>query len=332
MNVTYFHRNSKGGYSIAKVSKTFISRFKNNLNVVEHEVPHFRADFLSVFRNIYYVFLNREKNGVNHITGDIHYCALGLIGCKTVLTVHDLTVFENEGNFLKKIFKKIIWFKLPIFFVDKIICISEETKRKLQQIVKRSDILVISNAVDPSFKYCSKEFNSIHPVILQIGTAWNKNIKNLISALYDIECKLIIIGSVEKDIQSILNKTIKSYEIKADLSDKEIINQYENSDIVAFVSLYEGFGMPIVEANAVGRAVITSNIQPMCDIANDSALLVNPNDIEAIRTGILKIINDKKYREKIIANGILNIKKYDIELIYKQYMSVYESLNKTNKI
>lgn len=326
INVTYFHRNPKGGYSIAKVSETFIREFRKNLNVVEYEMPNQRADFLSVFKNIYYIFINRNKTGINHITGDIHYGALGLIGCKTVLTIHDLSAYETNTSIIKSFIIKFIWFKLPLLFVNKIVCISEETKIRLEKIVKQKNILVIPNAIDPSFNVSLKKFNNSEPVILQIGTALNKNIKNLVLALQAIKCKLIIIGKIEKEIQLLLDETQINHEIKVDLTDLEIVKEYENSDIVTFVSLYEGFGMPIIEANAIGRAIITSNIPPMSHIANGAALMVNPNNVEEIKNGILKIIKDSEYRERIINKGILNVKNYNVELICKQYKDVYKSL------
>ncbi|MRX48660.1 glycosyltransferase [Pedobacter puniceum] len=326
MNITYFHRNSKGGYSIAKVSNTFITEFKKDLNVLEFEMPHHKADLFSVIKNIYYIFNNRNKTGINHITGDIHYGALGLIGCKTVLTIHDLSAHETNDSAIKRFIIKFLWFKLPLLFVNKIVCISEETKIRLEKIVKKKEILVIPNAVDSTFSVSIKEFNTSEPTILQIGTAWNKNVKNLILAVKHIKCQLIIVGQINKELELLLNKNQINYKIRKDLSDREIIEEYKNSDIVAFVSLYEGFGMPIIEANATGRAIITSNISPMNQIANDSALLVNPNNVEEIKNGIIKIINDKEYRESIINKGILNAKKYNVELICKQYEEVYKSL------
>ncbi len=82
-----------------------------------------------------------------------------------------------------------------------------------------------------------------------------------------------------------------------------MLEAYHRADIVSLVSTYEGFGMPIIEGQAIGRAVIAGNVASMPEIAGDGACLVDPYDVPAIRTGILRIINDPEYRESLIARG-----------------------------
>ena len=88
-----------------------------------------------------------------------------------------------------------------------------------------------------------------------------------------------------KDIEDMLRFYSIRYVYKCDLSNQEILDEYMNCDIVSFPSLYEGFGMPIIEGQAVGRVVFTSDLEPMKEIAGDAALLVDPYSIESIRNG-----------------------------------------------
>ena len=89
--------------------------------------------------------------------------------------------------------------------------------------------------------------------------------------------------------------------------------------------------MPIIEGQAIGRLVITSNIEPMVSVAGDGAILCNPYDIESIRNAYLKGINDDYYRENIIKLGIENVKNYNLEKISKQYFQLYKRvLNVSN--
>ena len=76
------------------------------------------------------------------------------------------------------------------------------------------------------------------------------------------------------------------------LSQEAIIQQYIDCDMLSFVSTYEGFGMPIIEAQAIGRPVITSNIGAMKEVALDTACLVDPYDVESIKNGIQKLIRE----------------------------------------
>jgi glycosyltransferase involved in cell wall biosynthesis len=90
------------------------------------------------------------------------------------------------------------------------------------------------------------------------------------------------------------------------------------------VSTFEGFGMPIVEANCVERVVLTSNISSMPEVAGNAACLVNPYAIEDIRAGFLKIIHDASYREQLIKNGRQNRQRFDESLIAASYYKLYQ--------
>ena len=76
------------------------------------------------------------------------------------------------------------------------------------------------------------------------------------------------------------------------LTDGELVEAYRRCDMVVFASLYEGFGLPILEAQAMGRPVITSNFRAMREAAGDGALLVDPYSVEAIRDAVLRIKRD----------------------------------------
>lgn len=112
----------------------------------------------------------------------------------------------------------------------------------------------------------------------------------------------------------------------ADLTDAEIIQEYNKADIISFCSEYEGFGMPIIEANATGRAVITSNLPPMTEIGGKAAYYVNPFNVDNIRQNIIKIINDDKTRNEHIVLGLENTKRFSLSNIVAQYKELYNSI------
>ena len=111
-----------------------------------------------------------------------------------------------------------------------------------------------------------------------------------------------------------------------DLSREELVEQYQRCDLLIFASTYEGFGLPIVEANAVGRPVVTSNLWSMPEVAGNAACLVDPLDVASIRAGICRVIQDSAYRERLVEAGFENVKRFQVEGIAAQYANLYRSV------
>ncbi len=134
----------------------------------------------------------------------------------------------------------------------------------------------------------------------------------------------MIIGKISEEIKKLLKDNAVECEIyDRRLSEEEVINEYNKSDLLAFVSTLEGFGMPIIEANVIGRAVITSNITAMPEVAGDAAHYINPFSIQDIHHGFVKLINDKDYRNKLIEKGYENSARFSPKNIAQQYAQLY---------
>lgn len=93
-----------------------------------------------------------------------------------------------------------------------------------------------------------------------------------------------------------------------------------------FPSTYEGFGLPIIEAQATGRPVLTSKLEPMSSVAGDAACLVDPYSVESIRAGVKKIIENESYRNELIEKGFKNVERFQLKNVTKQYIDLYQEL------
>ncbi|MBL4593616.1 MAG: glycosyltransferase family 4 protein [Flavobacteriales bacterium] len=322
MKILFLHRSkSFGGFSF----ETLFETIKEHLTTCQTE-DFYDKTYSSFWKNLKEI--RRIKCDVIHITGGIGYYAFFLPTHKTMLTVHDTNHYEFDLKGFKKWIFGYLFYKLPIANVKYVTVVSEHTKSRLIKLfgIPEYKICVIHNCYSNNFEgNVRKELNS--PVkILQIGTKANKNIPRLINAIKGLNVELSIIGKLNEKLIEQLKKQDIKYLNKINLSNSEIYNEYKKCDIVAFVSLREGFGLPIIEANAVGRAVITSNISSMPEVAANAACIIDPTSEKEIREGIQKIIKDTTYRNQLITNGFENIKRFNPTLIAKKYETLYLKL------
>ncbi|MEC7500309.1 MAG: glycosyltransferase family 1 protein [Planctomycetota bacterium] len=290
-----------------------------------HQAPFYSKGF--VRRVLIALDAALHQGDLNHLTGDINFASLLLARKKTLLTILDAGVLKEKKG-VRKSLLEWLWFRLPAKHAKAITTISESAKRDILRHVDlpAHKIRVIPVAVSPQFQFKARAFDHRCPRILQVGTKQNKNLARLIPALAGLPCRLQIIGHLSDNMIKQLAQFKITYDNWSNLSLTEVVKKYEQCDLLAFCSTYEGFGMPIVEANAVGRAVVTSNCTSMPEVAGEAACLVNPNSIASIRDGIQKVINDDGFRNKIITQGISNAKRFDPEVIAKQYLSLYEEI------
>jgi glycosyltransferase involved in cell wall biosynthesis len=102
---------------------------------------------------------------------------------------------------------------------------------------------------------------------------------------------------------------------------------YAQADMVLFASTYEGFGLPIIEAQATGRPVVTSRVTAMPEVAGEGACLVDPYDVSSIRNGVLRVLDDGSYRDSLVHLGFENVRRFEPSLIASQYARLYEEVS-----
>jgi len=323
----FFRKQAASFFSIEKLFQTIVKVFKDT-EVREVYMPYKAAlNPLAMLRNM--LAARKAQGEINHITGEIYYTALALNRRKTIITIHDLESLYSL-NPIKNVLLQLFWLKLPVRRVKYVTVISEHSKQKLLEAtgVPEDKVFVIPNCISfnqGDFKP-KVTFAEDVPVLLQVGTKPNKNLDNLVLALEGISCKLLIIGKLsEVQVQLLVDKHI-NYEFYSQLTDEEVKALYYRADIITFVSIYEGFGLPILEANAFGRPVITSNITAMPEVAGDAALLVDPYKPMQIREAIGSLINDADLRSELVKRGYENLQRFRPELIASQYEAIYQKV------
>jgi glycosyltransferase involved in cell wall biosynthesis len=253
--------------------------------------------------------------------------------------------------------------------------ISQASKDELRKWVGplADKVVVVPDCVFEQFTYDPKPFNEESPVVLQVGTKWNKNVERVIEAVEALQpegltgrrgCRLEIVGTLRRD-QETKSRVCETARGRAEgkprdekteqsgdrghepmdkgakgpkdsrpgavrelgrLTDAELVEAYRRCDMVVFASLYEGFGLPILEAQAMGRPVVTSNFGAMSEAAGEGALLVDPYSVDAIRAAVIRIKNEPTLREDLIAAGLRNAAKFRADVVALRYADVYRGL------
>lgn len=324
MLILYIYRNSQMGFSIGKVFRPIEREMKKYAEVDSLELPCADYKLRSLWKNIQRVRValrNKQYDAV-HITGSEHYLVPFLFNTKVVLTVHDLGSIIQTQGFIRSLVKQIL-FVNTLKWANCITFISEATKKEAESrvMLKGKDVRVIPNPVDDRFTFSTTPQERKKSVVLHIGTRWNKNLHRSIQALEKLPIHLRIIGKLSKEDIEYLNRYEIDYSVACDLSDEEIMKEYQACNIVNFPSLYEGFGMPIIEGQAIGRVVVTSHLSPMQEIAGDGAILVNPIDITSLRKGYKEALRNS---QPYIDRGKKNIKRFDLNYIVKKYLECYQ--------
>lgn len=313
------------GFSIGKVFKPIEEEMKKYAEVDSVYMPIPNYSIKGLWKNIRAArkAVKAKHYDIVHITGAEHYLIPFLHGENIFVTVHDLgfcTILKHKLSYKLKHYLFVTSLKQANF----VTFISRKTEREVLESVylKKNHYTTILNPVGIEFRYCPKDFNDTCPRILHIGTNKHKNLDKSIEALKGLKCHFRIIGKISTEQEQRMQELGIQYSVGVNLSDDELLNEYYQADIINFPSLYEGFGMPIIEGQAVGRIVITSDFEPMASIAGKGAILVNPNDIESLHNAYIKAMNFE-VRKEYIHHGLLNIQRFGLKNITYKYYSAY---------
>ncbi|WP_294307061.1 glycosyltransferase family 1 protein [uncultured Chryseobacterium sp.] len=246
-----------------------------------------------------------------------------------IVTHHDITYIKYPKSFSKKF---IVFYKLivPLMLINsrKIITVSKFSRNEISDYygIPREKFTIIYNGVDKKkFTTGKKDNSSERKYILAVSSQnFHKNFHGLIQAFQNIkdylsEVDLLIVGSSNSKSFNNLDLNISNLEEQRRIhflgrvDDEELVQLYQNTWLFIFPSLYEGFGIPPLEAQACGSPVIVSDIASMPEVLGDSVLYFDPFTDSDLENKILLFYNNITLREKLIKKGIENIEKFSWE-------------------
>lgn len=317
-------RKETNRYSMERLFDSLAPHLAVQFDVKIVRVPSEGRSAIGFIQNL--VFTSRLRADVIHVTGDIYYCALAIPRHRCVLTVHDVVSLYRLKGMRRRVFS-LLWYRLPLRWASRVTAISNETTRELELRFPsaRGKVEIIPNCVDEVFNnHFKKADEHGHEFrLLQVGTGSNKNLERAAIAASDFSVHLRIVGTLSADQRKLLSTLSLEWSDTGGLSDEDMVIEYQRSDALIFVSTYEGFGLPIVEAQAIGVPVMTSNIEPMMEVAGNAALFVNPYSEDEIRRGLEQLITSSALREQLVELGKRNASRYDPEEIASKYLDLY---------
>jgi len=258
----------------------------------------------------------------------------------SVVTIHDL-VWKHAPDTMRWLSCFLDSRLMPkaIKKADRVIAVSNSTKEDIIKLDKKlkKKISVISEG-------CSFEFSQIcknidQKFILFVGTIEpRKNLYRLLHAYSSLssdlikDYRIVIIGGKgwgKQDIYKYAQKLniLNRIELLGYVKDEVLIDYYMKATILAIPSLYEGFGLPIIEAMSAGLPVLTSNNSSMSEIIQDAGVVVDPLDVSSIRDGLEKLLTDEKLRENLSYSGLKRSRDFDWSLSAKKTLEELISSN-----
>jgi glycosyltransferase involved in cell wall biosynthesis len=266
-------------------------------------------------------------------------------GVKSIVTIHDLIIHRYPELYKTldvKIYKRK--FDRALQEATKVIAISEQTKQDIIQFygTEEDKIEVVYQGCDPSFyirpsedemKECVTKYNLPSQFLLFVGTIEpRKNALSIVQAIHqhDIDIPLYIIGRstpYADKIKSYIEKhNLKNIVLLHGVSNHDLKIFYHLAEIFIYPSVFEGFGIPILEALASGTPVISSKGSCFSEAGGENSIYVAPDNISQIAEAILSLLHDSTNRNKLVEYGLRHAAKFTDDKIAKNLMNVYREV------
>ena len=252
-------------------------------------------------------------------------------------TIHDLAFLRNPGWFSKSS-SYYYRFLIPLVArrLPRIITVSEFSKGEIVNLlhVPEERIKVIPNGVSSIFTPANGDSNEYGDYILTIS-ALNprKNLRRLFEAYRILDMgntKLVVVGEENRvfggeGLKELIQSSdgIVHHRI---VDDQMLLRLYRNARIMVYPSLYEGFGLPPLEAMGCGCPVVVSNATSLPEVCGDAAFYVDPYKVESIAEGMCKVLTDDSLRQSLIRKGLGRAKMFTWEQSAKEHLKVFEEV------
>jgi glycosyltransferase involved in cell wall biosynthesis len=273
---------------------------------------------------------------------------------KTVVTVHDLTPLVFKDHFPSGIKGNLRW-QMQRFNLKNTNAIITDSVASKNDIIKIAGIS--EKKVFVAYLAAADEFHKLHDhklqekviqkyslpekFILYVGDAtWNKNLPNLLKAIKELNITLVMVGKTlkqtdfdklnpwNKDLVEINNLAQENNKIirLGFIPTEDVVALYNTAVVFVMPSIYEGFGLPVIEAMQCGSPVVTTKGGSLAEVAGEAAYFVDGNDIASLTNGIGEVFFTLKLQQELSKKGLIQAKKFSWKKTAEETISVYNQV------
>jgi glycosyltransferase involved in cell wall biosynthesis len=272
-----------------------------------------------------------------------------------VVTIHDMSSFLFGAQTGIRENLRLYRFRRGLLRADRVIAVSTATRRDVENLlgIRPDRMRLVYSAPDPNFLKHKSEpaareklrerFQIQYPFVLYAGRIRpHKNIPRLIEAFAVVrgelenhpkykDLRLIIIGdeiSRNPDVRRAVAQTRTQQVVRflGFVPFETLKEFYSAASVFAFPSLYEGFGLPPLEAMATGIPVVTSSVSSLPEVVGDAAMIINPENVFDIARGIREVLTDERVRNRLIKNGFAQVTQFNWRRTAEQTLEVYREV------
>ena len=347
-NASYYFRKRKGHKIVPKMVEPDPENYLSHVSGTKYQYIENISDVFHAANRIF-AFSKKISKIKPNVKPDIFHLTtpwpLKVPGAKTVITIHDLIPLKVPFTTLdlKAYFYQL--FKWAAHSADLLLAVSEHTKKDIMEVYgipeekikvtyqsyKSKDLKVYEEDAEIYLK--SKKLTAEKYVLFVGNIEPKKNIKQLIRAFAYVKngYKLAIVGHKawmsEQQLTGLQNYLKKKDYVMLDyVNEEELAVLYSNAFCMVFPSLYEGFGLPVLEAMAYDCPVICSDRSSLPEVAGDAALYVDPYNFSDIRVQLTKLMQNPELRQEMIEKGKQRVEFFSPENYAKRLQKAYESL------
>jgi glycosyltransferase involved in cell wall biosynthesis len=295
---------------------------------------------------------------LKHLCADLCHFTNGVASfwapCPSVVTIHDMTLWLfPQYHYRRRMLAMRPFVPLAARRAAAIIAVSHATKADIVRIlgVDEQKVHVVHEAPSPHFQpvHCAQELGRVRAAyglprhfILYVGTIEpRKNLVRLLEAYarlrasHDLDHALLFVGSRGWKDEAVFSAVERlgldgAVRFLGYVPAPDLVALYNLADLVAFPSLYEGFGLPVLEAMACGTPVLTSPNGSLCEVAGSAAELVDPHDVDSIAVGLWHVLHDPDRRHELSVRGRDQAARFSWDRAARQTSRIYAQVARGN--